>query len=79
MSYDVTSLTVFDGEVVASAQDGDYLYLGTNKGEVIRYTIDGGAVATLARLSGAVASMAVYSGLLYVGLAGGQLVSVATT
>lgn len=75
----ITTLKIFDGEVVASAQDGTYVYLGTNKGEVIRYTISGGAVTVLANVSGKIVSMSLYSGVLYVGLADGKLVSVTTT
>jgi len=79
MSYAITSLKVFDGEVMASAQDGTYVYLGTNKGDVIRYTIADGVVATLTNVGGNIKSMSLYSGLLYVGIDGGKLVSVATT
>ena len=79
MSYAITSLKAFDGEVTASAQDGTYVYLGTNKGDVIRYTISGGTVTTLTNVGGKIVSMSLYSGLLYVGIDGGKLVSVATT
>jgi len=79
MSYAITNLKVLDGEVTASAQDGTYVYLGTNKGDVIRYAISGGAVTTLTNVNGKIISMSLYSGLLYVGIAGGKLVSVATT
>lgn len=72
----VTNLKVFDGEVVASVQYGNYLYIGTNKGEIIRYTISSGVATTLVNVNGKVTSMLVYSGLLYVGVAGGKLVSV---
>jgi len=79
MSYAITNLKVLDGEVTASAQDGTYVYLGTDKGDVIRYAISGGAVTTLTNVNGKIISMSLYSGLLYVGIAGGKLVSVATT
>lgn len=75
----ITSLKVLDGEVVASSQDGTYLYLGTNKGDVLKYAISGGTVTTLANVGGEIASMSLYSGVLYVGIAGGKLVSVTTT
>lgn len=75
----VTTLKVLDSEVVASAQDGTYVYLATNKGQILKYAISGGAVTTLAALSGNIKSMSLYSGVLYVGMASGDLKSVTTT
>lgn len=75
----VVNLKVFDGEVVATAQGGDSIYIGTNKGEILQYDVATKAVTVLATLGGVIESMILYSGLLYVGVAGGKLVSVSTT
>lgn len=79
MSVTITKVKVFDGEVTASEQDGTYIYLGLNTGKVLRYTIADGTVTTLATLNGAIASMSIYAGVLYVGIAGGELKTVTTS
>jgi len=79
MSVTATIVKVLDGKVTASETDGTYVYLGNNKGEVLRYTIADSTVTTLASLGSRIKSMSIYSGVLYVGLANGELVTVTTS
>ncbi|PKN36686.1 MAG: hypothetical protein CVU62_13210 [Deltaproteobacteria bacterium HGW-Deltaproteobacteria-2] len=67
---------VFDAQVTASETDGTYVYLGTNKGDIIRFTIATEVVSTIASLGSKIKSMSIYSGVLYCGLANGSLATV---
>lgn len=75
----LTALKVFSNEITASEQDGTYLYLGTDGGDVIRYTIATGVVTVLKNVGGKIISMNIYAGVLYIGIAGGKLASLTTT
>jgi hypothetical protein len=72
----VAIVKILDGKVTASETDGIYVYLGTNKGEIIRYTIATQVVSTLTNLGSKIKSMSIYSGVLYCGLADGSLATV---
>lgn len=72
----VATVKTFDSQVTASETDGTYVYLGTNKGEIIRYTIATAVVSTIANLGSKIKSMSIYSGVLYCGLANGSLATV---
>lgn len=76
----LTTLQYLDGEnVTASCTLGTTVYLGTNKGRIYKHTIASGAFsAPIANLNAAILSMSMYSTVLYVGVEGGKLYSVAT-
>lgn len=67
------------GEVTAQASDGaGLIYLGTSKGDVIKYTTATKAVAKVGNVGRAIESMSLYSGLLYIARRGGMLGTMTT-
>lgn len=79
MAYTLTKAKILKGEVTASESDGTYVYFGTDQGDVIRYTIATGVVTTLKNVGGKIVSMSIYSGVLYIGIAGGVLATLTTS
>ena len=80
-----TSAVLLSGKKVKgeiSAQHADttgHVYLGTSLGEVLKYTISGGALAKIGSVGKAITSLSIYSGLLYIGHKGGRFSSMTTS
>jgi hypothetical protein len=79
MAYTLTNLKLLNEKITASETDGTYVYLGTETGDIIRYTIADGTITTLRNIGNKIISMSIYSGVLYIGTSDGDLVSVTTT
>ena len=83
MTVTKTDLTTLDNEVtavVSVVESGvGYLYFGTNKGVVKKYNMQSAAITTILDVGEAVLSLTLYSSTLYIGLAGGRLVSLTTS
>jgi len=74
-----TKLINIPGEVTAQASDGaGTIYLGTSKGDVIKYATATGAVAKLGNIGRSIESLSYYSGLLYIARRGGMLGTMTT-
>jgi hypothetical protein len=83
MSYTISNLKSLGNEVTAvvdSVESGvGYMYLGTDVGDVYKYNTSSEALTKLKNVGGKVLSLTLYSSKLYVGVAGGKLISMATT
>lgn len=83
MTVTKTDLKVLSNEVscvVSVVESGvGYLYYGTNKGLVQKYNMATGAITTIRDVAEKVLSLTLYSGTLYIGLAGGKLISLTTS
>ncbi|MFA6509944.1 MAG: hypothetical protein WCV62_05765 [Candidatus Peribacteraceae bacterium] len=83
MTVTKTDLKVLSNEVtcvVSVVESGvGYLYFGTDKGVVRKYNMASGALTDIRDVGEKVLSLTLYSGTLYIGLAGGKLISLTTS
>lgn len=69
------SLKTLDEEILVTVNVVEsglgVVYLGTNQGNVYRYATAAQTLTKLGNVGGTILSMALYSGFLYIGIAGG--------
>ena len=82
MAVTKTDLKLLDEEatcIVGSVESGvGYFYFGTNKGAIKKYNVATKAITTLMTLKGIPTSMALYSGILYIGTNHGTFIQITT-
>ena len=83
MTVTKTDLKTLSNEVtcvVSVVESGvGYLYFGTDKGVVRKYNMASGVITDIRDVGEKVLSLTLYSGTLYIGLAGGKLISLTTS
>jgi hypothetical protein len=83
MTVTKTDLKVLSNEVtcvVSVVESGvGYLYFGTDKGLVRKYNMQATTITDIRDVGEKVLSLTLYSGTLYIGLAGGRLISLTTS
>ena len=83
MTVTKTDLSSLQNEVTAivnSVESGvGYMYLGTDVGDVWKYNTASKVLTLIKNVGGKILSLTLYSGALYVGVAGGKLVGVTTS
>ena len=73
----IATLKMFGEEVMAVTADTlGNLYMGTNQGNIYKYSISGATLTKLCNVGGNVIDMALYGNYLYIGGSGGKLLTV---
>ena len=83
MTVAISTLTAPKGNeitcIVGQVESGVGInYMGTDVGDVLKYNEATHVMTTLINVGGAITSMMIYSGILWVGVKGGKFVAVTT-